>query len=279
MRHRAHDREVVADEDIAHAVVALQLGQQREHLLLDRDVERRGRLVEHQHLRPQHHRAGDRDALALAAARTRADSAAARRPRPARSLSPTSSSICDASARRARPSSRSARCSASPSPTIWPTVMRGLSDANGSWNTTCMRLRIARSVARVGVVDALRRRTRSSPPRSAASASSAMPSVVLPEPDSPTMPSVSPRRSCSVGVPHRGELALARTSRARSRTSRRHLRPRAGSAHRPPAAAPRAAAGWPAASACRHAADRANTVRGRRRSRPACRAPSRRRDG
>ena len=30
------------------------------------------------------------------------------------------------------------------------------------------------------------------------SASSAMPSVVLPEPDSPTMPSVSPRRSCSV---------------------------------------------------------------------------------
>ena len=40
--------------------------------------------------------------------------------------------------------------------------------------------------------------TRTSPDAIGCSASSAMPSVVLPDPDSPTMPSVSPRRSCSV---------------------------------------------------------------------------------
>ena len=45
-----------------------------------------------------------------------------------------------------------------------------------------------------------------------------MPSVVLPEPDSPTMPSVSPRRSCSVASPHRVEACACRTSRARSRS-------------------------------------------------------------
>ena len=45
-------------------------------------------------------------------------------------------------------------CSAMPSPTIWPTVMRGLSDANGSWNTTCMRRRIAAQRRAIGAVDA-----------------------------------------------------------------------------------------------------------------------------
>ena len=54
-----------------------------------------------------------------------------------------------------------------------------------------------------------RRPIATSPPAIGCSASSAMPSVVLPEPDSPTMPSVSPRRSCSVASLHRLELALA----------------------------------------------------------------------
>ena len=67
VRHRAHDREVVADEDVAEAVLPLQLGQQREHLLLHRDVERRGRLVEHQHLGLHDQGARDGDALPLAA--------------------------------------------------------------------------------------------------------------------------------------------------------------------------------------------------------------------
>ena len=78
-----------------------------------------------------------------------------------------------------------------------PIVMRGLSEPNGSWKTTCMRRRIARSVSR----SALSMRAPSSvtaPSAIGCSASSAMPSVVLPEPDSPTMPSVSPRRRRSV---------------------------------------------------------------------------------
>ena len=67
MRHGANHRQIVADEHVAHAVAALQVGEQHQHLLLHRDVQRRGGLVEHQHFGAQHHGAGDRDALALAA--------------------------------------------------------------------------------------------------------------------------------------------------------------------------------------------------------------------
>ena len=65
--HGAHDREVVADEEIGEAVRLLQAAQELHDLLLHRAVERRSRLVEHHHLRLQDHRAGDRDPLPLAA--------------------------------------------------------------------------------------------------------------------------------------------------------------------------------------------------------------------
>ena len=77
--------------------------------------------------------------------------------------------------------------------------MRGLSDANGSWNTTCMRWRIRRSVSR-GALSMRSSPRWISPSAIGCSASSAMPRVVLPEPDSPTIPSVSPRRSFSVAA-------------------------------------------------------------------------------
>jgi hypothetical protein len=67
VRHGAHHGQVVADEDVAHAVTPLQVGQQRQHLLLHRHVQRRRGLVQHQHLGAQHHGACDGDALALAA--------------------------------------------------------------------------------------------------------------------------------------------------------------------------------------------------------------------
>ena len=57
----------MADEEIGEAEALLQLDQQVQHLRLHGDVERRDRLVEHQDLRPQHQRARDGDALALAA--------------------------------------------------------------------------------------------------------------------------------------------------------------------------------------------------------------------
>src|ERR1035437_8136713 len=61
------DREVVRDEQIREAVVALQPRQQRQHLRLHRHVERRYGLVEHDELRLDGKRPRDRDALALSA--------------------------------------------------------------------------------------------------------------------------------------------------------------------------------------------------------------------
>ncbi len=49
------------------AEILLQLDEQVQHLRLHRDVERRDRLVQHQDVGPQHQRAGDGDAPALAA--------------------------------------------------------------------------------------------------------------------------------------------------------------------------------------------------------------------
>ena len=63
----AHDREVVADEDVGDAGALADVGEQVEDLRLDRDVERGDGLVEDDHARLGRERAGDRDALALAA--------------------------------------------------------------------------------------------------------------------------------------------------------------------------------------------------------------------
>ena len=60
-------REIVGDEQIGEPELALQVHQQIEHLRLDRDVERGHRLVADDQLRLQRERAGDADALALAA--------------------------------------------------------------------------------------------------------------------------------------------------------------------------------------------------------------------
>ena len=72
--HVAHDREVVRDEDVGEAELALQIGEQVEDLRLDRDVERRDRLVADDELRPQREGARDADALSLAAGELRRES-------------------------------------------------------------------------------------------------------------------------------------------------------------------------------------------------------------
>src|SRR5712692_4975329 len=64
---RPDDTEVVADEEVGEAVTALQLSEEIHDLPLDRHVQRRGRLVEHDEARLQHQGPRDRDALALAA--------------------------------------------------------------------------------------------------------------------------------------------------------------------------------------------------------------------
>ena len=55
------------DEQVGQAALALLLGQQVDDLRLDRDVERRDRLVEDKAFRLEGKRAGDGDALALTA--------------------------------------------------------------------------------------------------------------------------------------------------------------------------------------------------------------------
>ena len=66
-RHMAHDREIVADEQIGQAQAVLQIAHQIEDLRLHRYVERRSRLVAHDEVGPRGEGAGDRDALTLAA--------------------------------------------------------------------------------------------------------------------------------------------------------------------------------------------------------------------
>ena len=60
-------RQIVRDEQISEPHLALQVHHQIEHLRLDRDVERRHRLVADDQLRLQRERAGNADALALPA--------------------------------------------------------------------------------------------------------------------------------------------------------------------------------------------------------------------
>ena len=82
------------------------------------------------------------------------------------------------------------------STSVWPIVKRGFSDAYGFWNTTWMRRRIGSS-SRVGqrqqVAAVEDRLPPAGPPLGSCRRSSVRPSVVLPEPDSPTTPSVWPR--------------------------------------------------------------------------------------
>ena len=89
----------------------------------------------------------------------------------------------------------------SPSPMLSPIGERGSSDAYGSWKMICIRRRngfsssplsLAMSVPSNMIVPAVGSIRRSS----------SRPTVVLPQPDSPTRPSVSPRRIVEVHAVH-----------------------------------------------------------------------------
>ena len=93
---------------------------------------------------------------------------------------------------------------------VWPTVKRGFRLAYGFWNTIWMRRRIA-SISRLGQrqqVDAVEDHLPpTGPPLGSCSRSSVRPIVVLPEPDSPTTPSVWP---CAVEARALDRLELLR---------------------------------------------------------------------
>ena len=65
--HVRDGTEIVRDEEIGHAEALLQIREQIENLRADRDVQRGDGLVQHDQLGRQRQRAGDGDALALAA--------------------------------------------------------------------------------------------------------------------------------------------------------------------------------------------------------------------
>ena len=143
--------EIMRDEQIGEAVLALQVDQQVDHLGLDRHIERRHRLV------------ARRSASARATAPARCRCAAAGRRRT------DAGSCCIWSGRRPTCSNSSATRSRlalpaampwtlSGSPTISPAVMRGLSEANGSWKMICIarRIRAQLGLAETGDVRAVR---------------------------------------------------------------------------------------------------------------------------
>ena len=63
----ADHREVMCDEYVGQPELVLELLEQVDHLRLDRDVERRHRLVEQNQLRIDRQRSSDPDSLSLAA--------------------------------------------------------------------------------------------------------------------------------------------------------------------------------------------------------------------
>ncbi len=82
-------------------------------------------------------------------------------------------------------------CTRSSSPSVWATVMRGLSEEYGSWKTICTDRPRLRPV--IGVPP---RRIRPSLTGARPTAARAM--VDLPEPDSPTRPITAPAGTVSV---------------------------------------------------------------------------------
>ena len=76
---------------------------------------------------------------------------------------------------------------------IAPTVLRGFSDEYGSWKIICISRRSGFSCAALDVRDVAGRRSGSCRWSARAGASSSRAVVLLPQPVSPTMPSVSPR--------------------------------------------------------------------------------------
>ena len=188
------DAEIVGDQDHRHVPPLLLARQQVEDLRLHRDVERGGRLVGDQQLglaataRSRSPRAGACRRRAGADTGAAAARARACRPRPAaRSRAPRRG--------RRRPG-RDAPAASRRSACRWSAP--GLSEVIGSWNTTASSgPRRRRSASRGRGRRGRGRRTSPGPSSVALAAAScrmARDSMVLPQPDSPTMPSVRPGR-------------------------------------------------------------------------------------
>ena len=195
-----HDAEVVRDEQVGQAELGLQVLQQVDDLRLDRDVERADRLVADDELGVRARARGRCRCAGAGRPRTRAGSARRGAASPTTSSSSRTRRLCSARVPE--------RCTTIGSAMMSPTVIRGLSEPYGSWKMICISRRSARSrsgPARQALAveaDACR--------RSARSGDSMRPVVDLPQPDSPTSPSVSPRRDREVDAVDRAHRARPR---------------------------------------------------------------------
>jgi hypothetical protein len=104
-------------------------------------------------------------------------------------LSPTRASSAATCSQRSAP--RASPCVASTSATISPAVWRGLSEEYGSWNTICMFRRSLRT-RRSGKSVMSWPSSRTRPELGRVRRHTVRPTVDLPQPLSPTSPSVSP---------------------------------------------------------------------------------------
>ena len=192
---------IVRDQDHAHRQFVAQAQQQLQDLVLYRDVERRRRFIGQQQLRPAGKRDGEHRALPHAAGELVREIVERRR---RASGMPTSPAVRRRAPRAARP--RNARCSARLSVICRPIVSTGSSAVIGSWNTIAISPpRTARSSGSAS------RRSRSRPrqhtlPLVCATRGSrrrmARSVRLLPEPDSPTMPSTSPASTSKLSLQH-----------------------------------------------------------------------------
>ncbi len=131
-------RQVVRDEQVRQVELALQIRQQVQDLRLHRHVERRDTARRRRSAAVAGRAPGRRRSADADRRRTRAGSGCS-----ARGSDPTSSmSSCTVALRLFR---STVPCSWNGSLTIEPTVLRGFSEAYGSWNTICMSRRSSRS--------------------------------------------------------------------------------------------------------------------------------------
>ena len=184
----ADHREVVADEDQPDAGVPSDVVEQVEDLGLDRHVERRHGLVEHEHPRRDGEGPRDRDALALAAGQLVAGA-------PSASRSPRPTCVEELGVRAARAAERSrsvcsrstsSRQSRDPDPRVEREIGVLEHDLDGAGPGQPGRAGPGRDRQRGA------RRPRSSPESGGSSPTSIRAVVVLPEPDSPTRPTEPP---------------------------------------------------------------------------------------
>ena len=138
------DVEVVRDEDVGEAEVALEVLEQVEDLRLHRHVERRDRLVADDQLRVDRERAGDADPLPLAAGELVREAVVVLGVE-ADDLEQLLDAALDLGV-GADP------CTSSGSPMMKPTRLRGFSEAYGSWKIIIISRRTGRISARESLV-------------------------------------------------------------------------------------------------------------------------------